>query len=56
MAEFSLYDINEMHHLYRINLINSCNFNISPYSFSEAGFQQVPGSVGVFQPLPEYPL
>ena len=25
MAEFSLYDINEMHHLYRINLINSCS-------------------------------
>lgn len=25
MAEFSLEDINEMHHLYRINLINSCS-------------------------------
>ena len=25
MAEFSLDDINEMHHLYRINLINSCS-------------------------------
>ena len=25
MAEFSIDDINEMHHLYRINLINSCS-------------------------------
>ena len=25
MAEFSLNDINQMHHLYRINLINSCS-------------------------------
>ncbi|WP_411895487.1 flavin reductase family protein [Winogradskyella sp. A2] len=25
MAEFSLDDINQMHHLYRINLINSCS-------------------------------
>lgn len=25
MAEFSLDDINKMHHLYRINLINSCS-------------------------------
>ncbi|MBV7267709.1 flavin reductase family protein [Winogradskyella luteola] len=25
MAEFSLEDINQMHHLYRINLINSCS-------------------------------
>jgi len=25
MAEFSLQDINNMHHLYRINLINSCS-------------------------------
>jgi flavin reductase (DIM6/NTAB) family NADH-FMN oxidoreductase RutF len=25
MAEFSLEDINKMHHLYRINLINSCS-------------------------------
>ena len=25
MAKFSLDDINQMHHLYRINLINSCS-------------------------------
>ena len=25
MAEFSLEDINKMHHVYRINLINSCS-------------------------------